>query len=157
MGAVQVPDYTQRRGATMPVKISDALEIPDRELAYEFSRSPGPGGQNVNKVSTQVTVCFNVGDSAVLDAAQKSLLGRRLGHRITKEGVLRVTARRHRTQSANRRAAEERLAELISTALRPKRLRIATQVPRRARRVRVEDKRRRSQVKQRRRRPPSEG
>ena len=92
----------------MPLKVLHTIEIPDRELTYEFTRSPGPGGQNVNKVATQVTVCYDLAASAVLTDHQKAVIGRKLAGRINKAGVLRITSRKHRSQSANRQAAELR-------------------------------------------------
>jgi len=85
------------------VVVSDTLEIPDSELSFVTSRSSGPGGQNVNKVDTRVTLLFDVAQSPSLSEAQRALLLERLPGRINKEGVMRVVSQRHRTQSANRR------------------------------------------------------
>jgi ribosome-associated protein len=87
------------------VYVTDDLEIADAELVFSTSRSSGPGGQNVNKVNTRVTLLFDIEGSASLSARQKALLRRRFPGRINKNGVLRVVSQRHRTQLANRDAA----------------------------------------------------
>jgi ribosome-associated protein len=129
------------------VHVLDDLEIPDEELAFSTSRSSGPGGQNVNKVSTRVTVLFNVEESPALSPEQRTLVRERLGGRINSQGVLRVSAQRHRTQLANREAAVERLAELVREALNEQPERIPVKVPRQAKERRLEEKRRRSGLK----------
>jgi ribosome-associated protein len=87
------------------VRVNENLEIPDSELSFRYSRSSGPGGQNVNKVATKVTLLFAVGESTTLTAEQKALLGERLANRIAKDGVLHLSSERHRTRSANQRDA----------------------------------------------------
>ena len=86
------------------LRINDALSIDETELDYEFARSSGPGGQNVNKVETKVTLKFDIEASRSLSAEQKGRIAERLRTRITKDGVLRVTSQRHRTREANRKA-----------------------------------------------------
>ncbi len=132
------------------VEIHEQLTIPDEELSFEFSRSGGPGGQNVNKVSTKATLLFDVASSPSLTDEQRSRIMSRLRTRITKAGILRVTSQRHRTQRANREAALERFAELIREALRRKRPRRRTRVPRAARERRLQEKKRRGDLKRRR-------
>ncbi len=130
--------------------VDDQLVLPERELSYRSSRSSGPGGQNVNKVETRVTLLFDISGSAVLDETQKELVRQRLATRINKKGVLRVVSQRHRTQNANREAARTKLAELLAEALRPRLPRRPTRTPKRARRRRLEDKKRRGELKRRR-------
>jgi len=129
------------------VEITEALRIPEDELSFVTSRSSGPGGQNVNKVETRVTLLLDVAGSPSLDAAQKERIREELATRINKEGVLRVSVQRHRTQAENRREAVERLRSLLADALSEDPERRPTRVPRSARRYRREDKRRRAQLK----------
>jgi ribosome-associated protein len=129
------------------VHVLEHLEIPDEELGFATSRSSGPGGQNVNKVNTRVTVLFNVQESATLSSEQRELLRERLGGRISNQGVLRVVSQRHRTQLANRDAAVERLVELLRQALTEAPERIPAAVPRQAKERRLEEKRHRADVK----------
>jgi ribosome-associated protein len=123
-------------------------KIPDSELEFEYSRSGGPGGQNVNRVETRVTLRFEIAASATLADFEKRRVRIALPTRINKAGVLRVTSQRHRTREANRRAAIERFEELIEAALKPQRPRVKTRVPKGAKRRRLDQKRRRSQIKQ---------
>ena len=129
------------------VDINDTLTIPDEEISFEFSRSSGPGGQNVNKVSTRVTLLFDVAGSPSLTEEQRTRIRSRLGTRITKAGVLRVTSQRHRSQRANREAAVGRFAELIGEALRPRRPRRKTRIPRSVKEQRLQEKKRRGELK----------
>ncbi len=129
--------------------------IAEDELRFTYSRSSGPGGQNVNRVETRVTLLFDVFGSPSLTEGQKRRIASRLATRINKEGILRVVAQRHRTREANRRAAAERSEELLTGALRRKRPRRKTRVPRQARRRRLEGKRRRGELKRLRVRPGS--
>jgi ribosome-associated protein len=137
-------------------RINDRIEIPDAELSFATARSSGPGGQNVNKVETRVTLLFDLDGSLSLSDSQKARLRRRLATRINKQGVLRVVSQRHRTQAANRQAATERFVELVRAALRRRRRRVATRPSAKARARRLENKRRRSRLKARRRRPTSD-
>ncbi len=133
--------------------INDDISIADAELTFQASRSSGPGGQNVNKVSTRITLRFDLDGSPSLDADQKALIRRRLSNRINKDGILSVSAQRERSQSANRDAATERFGELLRKALQvdPERRRRGT--PARSKRRRLEKKRQRSRLKQGRSRP----
>lgn len=129
------------------IEIGESLEIPDDEISFEFSRSSGPGGQNVNKVSTRVTLLFDVEGSPSLTDDQRARIKSRLGTRITKAGVLRVTSQKHRTQRANREAAVERFTELVGEALRRSRTRRRTKPTRAAKERRIQDKKRRGELK----------
>ena len=135
------------------LRINDLLSIDETELDYEFARSSGPGGQNVNKVETKVTLRFDVDASPSLSTAQKDLIAEHLATRITKDGVLRVTSQRHRTREANRHAAIARFIELIEDALAVRAERKPTRISRAAKRRRIEEKKRRSQKKAMRRSP----
>lgn len=129
------------------LNVNDKLVLPERELAYRSSRSSGPGGQNVNKVETRVTLLFDVADSAALDERQKQIILGKLATRINKEGVMRVVSQKHRTQKANREAARVKLAELLAAALKPRRKRRKTRTPKAAKRRRLEEKKRRGEIK----------
>ena len=130
-----------------------AVDIDESELDYEFARSSGPGGQNVNKVETKVTLKFDIAASRSLSDLQKSRVADGLASRITRDGVLRVTSQRHRTREANRHAAIARFIELVDDALEERTPRKPTKVSRAANRRRIEGKKRRGQVK-RLRKPP---
>ncbi len=121
--------------------------IVEHELQFRYSRSSGPGGQNVNRVETRVTVLFEVHDSANLADEEKRRIAIRLRTRINKDGILRVVSQRHRTREANRRAATERFEELLTAALERQRPRRKTRTPKAARRRRVDGKRRRGELK----------
>ncbi len=127
--------------------------IPGDELDFATSRSSGPGGQNVNKVETRVTLLFDLEASSSLNRDEKERLRERLASRINKEGVLRVVSQKHRTQKANREAATERFHELIADALTERPPRRRTRTPRAAKKRRLEAKRRRADLKRRRREP----
>jgi len=129
------------------IRITNELSIREHDLVFKYSRSAGPGGQNVNKVNTRVTILFDVTNCPDLSAYQKRRVLRRLATRTDKNGVLRVISQRHRTQRKNRTAALERLAELLEDALKPKPVRKKTKIPYAAKKRRLEEKKRRSIVK----------
>ncbi len=135
------------------LRINDHLSIDETELDYEFARSSGPGGQNVNKVETKVTLKLDIAASRSLTDLQKTRISENLASRITKDGVLRVTSQRHRTREANRHAAIARFIELLDDALAVRAERRPTKVSRAAKRRRIEEKKRRSQKKAMRRSP----
>ena len=115
-----------RQNGKMPLTISDEIEIADWEISENFVRSSGPGGQNVNKVSTAVELRFEAERSPNLPAPVKTRLRKLAGRRWTKEGAIVLQVEDSRSQARNRETARERLIELIRAALvKPKR-RIAT-------------------------------
>jgi ribosome-associated protein len=140
----------------MAVEINPNLEIEESEISYTFSRSSKPGGQNVNKVSTRVTLLFDLEASGSLTEQQRERICEKLASRIGKDGILRVVSQKHRTQKANREAALERFAGLLADALKPRRRRKPTAVPREVKEGRLEAKRRRSRIKQARARPSAD-
>lgn len=137
------------------IEIGEGLSIPDEEVSFTTSRSGGPGGQNVNKLETRVTVRFDVAGSPTLSEDQRQRLRERLATRITREGVLHVTSQKHRTQVENREAAVERLAELMAEALREETPRKPTRIPKAVKRRRLDQKKRRGQRKRERSAPIS--
>lgn len=130
---------------------SETELIPERELRYVASPSSGPGGQNVNKVATRVTVLFDLEASSALSPEEKERVRDRLGGRISARGLLRVSSQRHRTQAANRREARGRLEALVAGALVEEVPRRPTSAPRSASRRRLAAKRHRGRVKRERR------
>lgn len=138
------------------VEISQHIYISEKELKFVFARASGPGGQNVNKVNTKVTLLFDVDTSPSLSQEQKAKIRNRLSTRISRGGVLRVTAMRYRTQKANREDAVERFAKLISFALTEKPHRKKTKASRAARERRFQAKKQRGRVKKSRQKVTSE-
>jgi ribosome-associated protein len=129
------------------VIVTDRLAIPVEELTFTASRSSGPGGQNVNKLSTRVSLLFDVLRSPSLAEDQKQRILVKLRSRISKDGVLRVSCQQSRSQAANRDRAVERFVELLQQALIPRRPRKKTTVPGSARERRLEEKKRRGRLK----------
>jgi ribosome-associated protein len=126
----------------------EGLSIPLNEVSFTASRSGGPGGQNVNKVSSKVTLAFDVRASAALSEEQKTTILQRLATRINKEGVLQIASQRTRSQDLNRADTMERFSELVRRALTPRRKRVRTRVPSAAKRQRLDEKKRRALTKE---------
>ncbi len=130
------------------VKIKEGIVIGEDELSFTFSRSSKPGGQNVNKISSRVTLLFDVTNSPSLSAEHKNKIMTRLMTRINKDGILRVVSQRHRRQAANRETAVERFVELLQEALKPIKARKKTRISPTARKRRLNKKKRISKLKQ---------
>lgn len=122
-------------------------EVPDSEIQWQFVRSSGPGGQNVNKVATAVELRFDVRNSHAITAEIKERLRQLAGRKLNAEGMLVIDARRFRSQARNREDALDRLHALIEQAARPRKARIKTKPTAASRERRLEGKRQRSQVK----------
>jgi ribosome-associated protein len=131
--------------------VNHRITIADSELEEQFIRSSGPGGQNVNKVSSAVQLRFNVLTARGLtDHAREALLR---GGRLTREGVLVITAQRFREQERNRQDARDRLVAIVREAATPRRERRPTKVPKSSKRKRLDSKKHRAGIKQGRSRP----
>jgi ribosome-associated protein len=128
------------------MRITDAIAIDDREVEERFVRASGPGGQNVNKVSTAVELRFDVRASSLPSDVKDRLLAL-AANRVTADGVLLIDSREHRTQARNREAARERLIALIARAAKKPRRRKKTKPRPAAREKRLESKKLRSKVK----------
>ena len=129
------------------IRVTAAISLDERELEERFIRASGPGGQNVNKLSSAVQLRFDVRRSPSLPDDVRVRLERLAGRRLTREGVLVITAQRHRTQERNRQDALDRLIELIRQAAVAPIPRRATKPTRGSRERRLESKRRRASIK----------
>jgi ribosome-associated protein len=129
------------------IRITDRISIDEDELQEQFVRSSGPGGQNVNKLSTAVQLRFDVRHSPSLSADVRARLERLAGKRLTREGVLVIIAQRHRTQERNRQDARERLVALIGQAAVAPVPRRPTKPTRSSRERRLESKKHRASIK----------
>jgi ribosome-associated protein len=133
------------------LRLRGSLVIPESELGWRFSRSSGPGGQSVNTTDSRAELSFDVAQTSALGPVLKARALDRLGDRLV-DGVLTVAASEHRSQLQNRRAAEQRLAELLVEAIAPPpRPRRATRPSKGAVQRRLDEKKRRGQTKRLRR------
>jgi ribosome-associated protein len=130
------------------IRINEQTSIPEDELDFTASLSSGPGGQNVNKVSSRVTLWFDVVNSPNLSPEDKELIMSRIANRIGKDGVLRVISQQTRSQAENRELAIERFAELLRDALKQVPARKQTRVSKGAKLRRLEEKKQRGIQKQ---------
>ncbi len=137
------------------MRVTDSISIDDSELDEDFVRSSGPGGQNVNKLSTAVQLRFNVRRSPSLPNDVALRLMRLAGSRLTKDGVLIITAQSHRTQERNRQDARDRLIELIRQAAVVPVKRRKTKPTKASKEKRIESKKRRGNIKGMRNTKPS--
>ncbi|MFQ5652082.1 MAG: alternative ribosome rescue aminoacyl-tRNA hydrolase ArfB [bacterium] len=133
------------------IQVTDTIAIDEQELQFEFVRSSGPGGQNVNKVATAVQLRFDLANTQVLPQEMRARLCKLAGNRLTKDDVLVITARRFRTQERNRRDAVERLTALLRRAAEKPKVRLPTRPSQGAKEGRLTEKRKQSEKKQNRR------
>ena len=138
------------------IKITNSVSLDPDEIEETFVRAGGPGGQNVNKVASAVQLRFDLRASPSLPQALRARAERLAGRRLTKEGVLVITANRFRSQERNREDAVARLVELLRKAAIPPAPRKATRTPFAAKRKRLESKIRRGEMKKLRRGPAAE-
>ena len=136
-----------RREGTTVIDIAPGVGISEQEITFSFDRTPGPGGQNANKVNTRVTLLFDVAGSRSLSNQQKGLIRQALASRINQDGVLRVASSKGRTQLANRRAAVNRLVDLLTGALESPKPRKMTKAPASTEKKRLELKARQGLLK----------
>ena len=129
------------------IRITDRISIDDAEIEESFVRSSGPGGQNVNKLSTAVQLRFDVRHSPSLPNDVAVRLMRLAGSRLTKDGIIVIVAQQYRDQARNREDARERLIALIRQAAVKPKPRRPTKVPKAAKRQRVDEKKRRGSIK----------
>jgi len=134
-----------------PLRVNTRLVLPAEELSIAFTRSGGPGGQNVNKVATRVQLRFSIAESKVLGETRRARLTERLSSRLTREGELLITSSRHRERERNIEDARERMAEVLREALQVQKKRRATKPTRGSKKRRLDTKRQRGQVKRDRR------
>jgi ribosome-associated protein len=138
------------------IQITKDIDLDEDELQFDFVRAAGPGGQNVNRVATAVQLRFDVRRSPSLTESVRARLMRLAGNRINKDGVLIINARRFRTQTRNRKDAIDRLSDLVRRAAQREKPRKKTRPSNAARELRLQEKRRRSRIKNLRRIRPTD-
>jgi len=132
------------------IQVNENISLDENEIQEEFVRASGPGGQNVNRVATAVQLRFDIVNSASLPEDVRRRLLRVGGSRVTREGILVIDARRFRTQEQNRSDARERLIGLVRKAAEKPKPRRKTKPTAASKRKRIQEKRRRSRIKQQR-------
>jgi ribosome-associated protein len=136
---------------TDDLRVNRTLTIPSSELDFTFTTSGGPGGQHANKVSTRAEVKWNVDRSSVLGPRQRERIRSKLRHRIDANGNLRLASDAQRSQMRNREEVRKRLVRLVADALIPPKKRVSTKPSRSAVEKRLQEKKRRGELKRRRR------
>jgi ribosome-associated protein len=131
----------------VPLVVSEHIAIPDEEFEWKFIRSSGPGGQNVNKVASAVQLRFLLPLNTSLPPAVRARLGRLAGQRLLDDGTILLSARSERSQEQNRRAALERLADLLRAALIEPKIRRKTRPTRASKERRIDGKKHRAGTK----------
>jgi ribosome-associated protein len=133
--------------ANAMIFITSRLSIPRRELQWRYSTSGGPGGQHANKVATRVTLLFDIQNSDLLTETQKKRIINHFPTRINASGILRVVSSKHRSQRTNKETAIERFAILMAEALKYRKKRKKSSIPFKSKRRRLEQKRKRADLK----------
>ena len=134
------------------IKVNNKISIKENELKFDFIRASGPGGQNVNKVSTAVQLRFNIMTAKSLNEHEKALIIQCLRKKVTNEGILIIEAKRFRTQEKNKLDAVERLISLIIKCTKIKKPRRETKIPKSVMEKRIEGKKRKAETKKLRKR-----
>ena len=136
------------------IAIMPGVDIPEAELDFVASRSGGPGGQNVNKVSSRVTLRFSLEATTALNEEEKARIRSKLARRINKDGVLQLTSQRTRSQEMNREDVVARFVAMLREALHQEKSRVKARVTRASQEERLRLKRQRTAVKQSRSKGP---
>jgi ribosome-associated protein len=132
----------------LAIRINDHLTIASHELSFQTSRSGGPGGQNVNKLETRVELLFDVRQSHSLTEKQRAILTENLRSKLDSDGVLHVVSQESRSQWQNKQTAIEKFAQMLRSALKPRKKRVATKPTRAAKEKRLKFKKHKSEKKQ---------
>jgi len=148
---IEMRFHQRFQGIGFVIRVTSKIRLDENEVAFDFVRSSGPGGQNVNKVATAVQLRFDVGTSPSLPDEVRARLRNVARNRINADGILVIEARRHRSQVRNREDAMRRLVDLIRNATEKPMPRRKTRPSAASRERRLEEKRRRSRVKRKRR------